>query len=131
MPLLYGEGSKAFQRLQHEIMRTTNDCTLLAWGYGQIKPLRFSASAPDMDFLFAEPPLAKPMLAQSPDDFALAGDLVPYRIGTFQRPIFSLSDRINNQFAHQGRSSLRPYQVWDFRMHVQPKPQLSHHSLPS
>ncbi|KAK4462641.1 heterokaryon incompatibility protein-domain-containing protein, partial [Cladorrhinum samala] len=34
MPLLYGEGEKAFQRLQHEIMRTSDDCTILAWGYG-------------------------------------------------------------------------------------------------
>ncbi|KAH6698527.1 heterokaryon incompatibility protein-domain-containing protein [Leptodontidium sp. MPI-SDFR-AT-0119] len=32
MPLLYGEGQlKAFRRLQEEIMRTSNDHTLLAW----------------------------------------------------------------------------------------------------
>ncbi|KAI8943902.1 HET-domain-containing protein [Xylaria longipes] len=31
MPLLYGEGSKAFQRLQEEILKTTEDYTLLAW----------------------------------------------------------------------------------------------------
>ncbi|KAI0424698.1 heterokaryon incompatibility protein-domain-containing protein [Xylaria sp. FL1042] len=31
MPLLYGEGTKAFQRLQEEILKTTEDYTLLAW----------------------------------------------------------------------------------------------------
>ncbi|KAB5554709.1 hypothetical protein GE09DRAFT_914867, partial [Coniochaeta sp. 2T2.1] len=31
MPLLYGEGIKAFQRLQEEIIRATNDMTLFCW----------------------------------------------------------------------------------------------------
>jgi len=31
MPMLYGEGSKAFLRLQEEIMKTTNDLSLFAW----------------------------------------------------------------------------------------------------
>lgn len=31
MPLLYGEGPKAFLRLQEEIARSTNDLTLFAW----------------------------------------------------------------------------------------------------
>ena len=31
MPLLYGEGRRAFLRLQDEIMRTTEDYTMLAW----------------------------------------------------------------------------------------------------
>ncbi|KAL0468091.1 heterokaryon incompatibility protein domain-containing protein [Neurospora intermedia] len=35
MPMLYGEGTKAFARLQQEIMRSTDDCTLLAWGYNE------------------------------------------------------------------------------------------------
>ena len=34
MPLLYGEGEKAFLRLQEEIIRNSNDETLLAWGFG-------------------------------------------------------------------------------------------------
>ena len=32
MPLLYGEGLKAFRRLQQEIMKTNDDQSLLAWG---------------------------------------------------------------------------------------------------
>ncbi|KAH8880416.1 HET-domain-containing protein, partial [Thozetella sp. PMI_491] len=31
LPLLYGEGPKAFQRLQDEIARSSNDLTLFAW----------------------------------------------------------------------------------------------------
>lgn len=33
MPLLYGEGHKAFRRLQEEFMRTHLDLSLLTWGY--------------------------------------------------------------------------------------------------
>lgn len=32
MPLIYGEGTKAFQRLQEAIMSSTNDQSLFAWG---------------------------------------------------------------------------------------------------
>ncbi|KAK6078010.1 het domain-containing protein [Seiridium cupressi] len=32
MPMLYGEGKKAIQRLQQEIVRVSTDSTLLAWG---------------------------------------------------------------------------------------------------
>ncbi|KAH8592126.1 heterokaryon incompatibility protein-domain-containing protein [Bisporella sp. PMI_857] len=31
MPLLYGEGEKAFLRLQEEILRNSSDCSILAW----------------------------------------------------------------------------------------------------
>ena len=31
MPLLYGEGSRAFVRLQEEIMRSSTDLSILAW----------------------------------------------------------------------------------------------------
>jgi hypothetical protein len=33
MPMLYGEGTKAFIRLQEEIMKKDNDHTIFAWGY--------------------------------------------------------------------------------------------------
>ena len=32
LPTLYGEGRKAFRRLQEEIMKTTSDSSLFAWG---------------------------------------------------------------------------------------------------
>lgn len=31
MPLVYGEGARAFTRLQEEIIKETNDLTLFAW----------------------------------------------------------------------------------------------------
>jgi hypothetical protein len=34
MPMLYGEGAKAFIRLQEEIMKKDDDHTIFAWGYG-------------------------------------------------------------------------------------------------
>ncbi|KAI1816171.1 HET-domain-containing protein [Poronia punctata] len=34
MPVIYGEGARAFRRLQEEIMRTTYDHSILAWGCG-------------------------------------------------------------------------------------------------
>lgn len=34
MPLLYGEGHRAFERLQKEIMAVSDDETILAWHYG-------------------------------------------------------------------------------------------------
>jgi hypothetical protein len=35
MPLIYGEGYRAFQRLQEEIMKRHNDQSLFAWGLGK------------------------------------------------------------------------------------------------
>ncbi|KAK0647983.1 heterokaryon incompatibility protein-domain-containing protein [Cercophora newfieldiana] len=33
MPLLYGEGAKAFTRLQHEIIKASNDHTIFCWAW--------------------------------------------------------------------------------------------------
>jgi hypothetical protein len=37
MPMLYGEGSRAFQRLQEEILRSTDDESIFAWVYKDAK----------------------------------------------------------------------------------------------
>ena len=59
MPMLYGEGSKAFTRLQEEIMRSTSDHSLFAWG----RPgLRMNGS----------------LLAGSPADFAEGHGIVQW-----------------------------------------------------
>lgn len=50
MPLLYGEGEKAFQRLQEEILKCTEDQTIFAWE--------------------AVTTLSPSVLASSPDNFA-------------------------------------------------------------
>ncbi|KAH7124281.1 hypothetical protein EDB81DRAFT_812339 [Dactylonectria macrodidyma] len=41
MPLLYGEGQKAFVRLQEEIARSTNDLSLFAWQQTEADDFRF------------------------------------------------------------------------------------------
>ncbi|KAI0753618.1 heterokaryon incompatibility protein-domain-containing protein [Fomes fomentarius] len=63
MPPLYGEGRKAFRRLQEEIMRQSPDTTLFAWGprctWDELAHLRVEdpASCEDPDYhLFATSP---------------------------------------------------------------------------
>ena len=58
MPMLYGEGSRAFIRLQEEIVKEYDDETLFAWR---------SSTAVKYTGLFA----------QSPADFALSGNIFP------------------------------------------------------
>ncbi|KAI0836376.1 HET-domain-containing protein [Hypoxylon sp. FL0890] len=60
MPLLYGEGSKAFVRLQEEIIKTSNDHTIFCWSRNASVPVEWTS-----------------MLAPSPAAFLNAGDYVP------------------------------------------------------
>lgn len=60
MPLLYGEGTKAFHRLQKEILKQTKDVSLFAW-------------KGDTHFLMAEP---SDLLAPSPYPFRGCGDII-------------------------------------------------------
>ncbi|KAL9111869.1 MAG: hypothetical protein Q9227_003719 [Pyrenula ochraceoflavens] len=85
MPLIYGEGKKAFRRLQEEIMRSrSGDHTLFAWGTivetpsikitdpGQLtgsKPVPSRSPYGDQRLLG--------LLAESPHDFASSGDFTP------------------------------------------------------
>ncbi|KAI0888157.1 HET-domain-containing protein [Annulohypoxylon maeteangense] len=59
MPLLYGEGTKAFTRLQEEIIKTSNDHTVFCWSRTSV-PADWTS-----------------MLAPSPAVFRDAGDYVP------------------------------------------------------
>jgi hypothetical protein len=77
MPLLYGEGDKAFIRLQEEIMKDSDDQTLFAWEdhatpHGRPIPLGF--------------------LAQSPVDFQESGHIIPFRFSKASNP-FSVTNR--------------------------------------
>jgi hypothetical protein len=47
IPLLYGEGNKAFFRLQEEIMKRSRDHTLFAWPYFDSVPTSVLASSPE------------------------------------------------------------------------------------
>ncbi|KAI1313343.1 heterokaryon incompatibility protein-domain-containing protein [Xylaria venustula] len=59
MPLLYGEGLKAFTRLQEEIIKVSDDHSILAW-----------------DFLDSRQPSLPGILATSPSQFAYCGSIV-------------------------------------------------------
>ncbi|KAJ1324104.1 HET domain-containing protein [Microdochium nivale] len=61
MPMLYGEGRKAFTRLQEEIMKVDSDATLLAW-----PALRHVASQGTLSSWVPRPDL----LADAPEYFA-------------------------------------------------------------
>ncbi|KAF5013396.1 hypothetical protein FDECE_584 [Fusarium decemcellulare] len=61
MPMIYGEGFKAFVRLQEEIIRTTNDLSIFAW-------TRHNNSTND------QTPYQN-FLAEGPEDFASCSDL--------------------------------------------------------
>jgi hypothetical protein len=58
MPMLYGEGDNAFVRLQEEILRLTDDQSLLAWSFG-LPPTTYGHN----------------LLARSPDDFSKCGSI--------------------------------------------------------
>lgn len=64
MPLLYGEGSKAFKRLQEEILKNSNDLSILAWRMDEF----LHAKPENNDFIHP--------LAPSPRNF----DWVPDRL---------------------------------------------------
>ena len=60
MPTLYGEGNKAFRRLQEEIMKHSPDTTLFAWGHSLSDYRTLSLFIPGSDEsagLFATSPL--------------------------------------------------------------------------
>ncbi|KAM0797170.1 heterokaryon incompatibility protein-domain-containing protein [Usnea florida] len=75
MPLLYGEGEKAFTRLQEEIMKNSDDHSLFAW------------TDPD-----AEDDDQYGLLAKEPRFFAHSGNIVPYREWEPSAP-FSISNK--------------------------------------
>lgn len=77
MPLLYGEGLKAFQRLQEEIMKKYDDQSILAWGFGREHTTLWSVST---------------ALAQSPLDFSHCGEITS-RGAAASRDGFSMSQR--------------------------------------
>ena len=52
MPMLYGEGKKTFHRLQLEIIRTSNDHSIFAWGCNERKVRTGSILADDPSFFW-------------------------------------------------------------------------------
>ena len=58
MPLLYGEGEKAFLRLQEEIMKVSDDETLFAWADESRRPQSANSYAQCVSGLLAQGPSA-------------------------------------------------------------------------
>ncbi|PSR94498.1 heterokaryon incompatibility protein-domain-containing protein, partial [Coniella lustricola] len=81
MSLIYGEGSKAFARLQEEIMKKTNDMTLFAW---TSQPEEASTSLPKAQ---QTGQTYRGILARSPAEFA-----------TCRRVIMDHSLQLNMEF---------------------------------
>jgi hypothetical protein len=69
MPMLYGEGRKAFIRLQEEIMKTSADHSILAW----------------QPWDTTTPPVSR-LLASSPNYFYHARGVIQRLVGNRQRP---------------------------------------------
>lgn len=75
MPLLYGEGSKSFIRLQEEIMKVSDDQTLFAWEPAR-RPYIMASSATYSPF------------ASSPDCFLYSGHYIPDDLAIPQQHYF-------------------------------------------
>jgi hypothetical protein len=81
LPLLYGEGERAFIRLQEEIMRSSDDQSLFAW------TLEYDL---EYDLLHSSnektPSTLRGFLARSPAAFEHSRNVVPYRNWEVSRP---------------------------------------------
>lgn len=89
MPLLYGEGSKAFIRLQEEIMKESNDQSLFAWGTinqaysegysnGRIQVMEYSQIKAQHMVFQASMAEEEGFLALSPDYFETGSNIMSY-----------------------------------------------------
>lgn len=74
MPLLYGEGKRSFIRLQEEIIKTSDDQTLFAWGLPQNFEhfLNWDCKNP-----MSNTKQLRGMLAESPSEFITTHDVAP------------------------------------------------------
>ena len=91
MPLLYGEGMKAFRRLQEEIMRRSDDHSILAWYY-------------------THPSTYTGLLAYSPADFR-GCEYVGTGAAYFDQKFSNLRKKI--------KSSHEPYSMTNIGLHIE------------
>jgi hypothetical protein len=80
MPLIYGEGKKSFQRLQHELIKTyPYDHTLYAWGVVVDKPSLLLTSIGELPSWNQSEARRRLLgaLAISPRDFEFSGSFLP------------------------------------------------------
>lgn len=83
LPLIYGEGVKAFRRLQEAIMNTTHDQSLFAWGRIVDHPSGLIDREQELGLKsipWKPPQQREPLLglfAESPEDFDTSSDISP------------------------------------------------------
>ena len=83
LPLIYGEGLKAFRRLQEAIMYATNDQSLFAWGRIVDRPSGRITREQVLGFTsipWKPPQQREPLLglfAESPEDFGNSSEISP------------------------------------------------------
>ncbi|KAI1126213.1 HET-domain-containing protein [Nemania abortiva] len=75
MPLIYGEGRKAFRRLQEEILRTTDDQSIFAWHNARVEGYPVD------------------ILASAPSEFADSGSISPYTPFRVNRKATSITNQ--------------------------------------
>ncbi|KAJ5623206.1 hypothetical protein N7490_011811 [Penicillium lividum] len=94
MPLLYGEGAGAFLRLQEEIIKHSDDQSLLAWHWDPIKNIDIALKEfQDLPQLVKELKMSTSgTLASSPAAFRKCGDYIPCSFGTPSSP-FSITNK--------------------------------------
>ena len=83
--MLYGEGEKAFLRLQEEIIKRSNDLSIFAWGHpistafrGQGRDGPEALDYDDAISFPTDPDSCCDLFARSPSDFSGCGNLVLY-----------------------------------------------------
>lgn len=99
MPLLYGEGHKAFQRLQEEIMRISSDRTLFIWrgepceNHGMLasSPSCFAFIAPEfINYNPAEATVASQGWVSNNAGISIAAPIIPYGLAADFAEIYLL-----------------------------------------
>ena len=88
MPTIYGEGSRAFERLQLEILKRSPDQSILAWGPLSMPWEHVTYSTPvtvDRAREIVQQP--RSLLASSPSEFANSADISPMLTSTFNEII--------------------------------------------
>ena len=97
MPLLYGEGKKAFTRLLEEILKNSDDHSIFAW------------EAP------AGKPMSSGLLAESPEMYMGASRFVPFRIWGENSTPYVMTNKglsIELDIANDGKFHLAGLNCW-------------------
>ena len=97
IPVLYGEGNRAFRRLQEELLKNTFDHTIFAW----------QLTEPGSGFL-----------APSPDAFAMSGKVERLPLGYFHNVCGFQNARIDYAMKNLGLEISLPYSPVDRHCHL-------------